>query len=72
MNITELHDIFIQIVQTIIILFFPLGFSEDQFNFGEGRDKLGNQVKLISETRSYDCDPHKDGNTKTQITCDTR
>ena len=48
------------------------GFSKDQFNFGDGRSNLGNRVKLVSETRTYDCDPHKDGNTQFQITCDTR
>ncbi|KAK2146245.1 hypothetical protein LSH36_623g04076 [Paralvinella palmiformis] len=48
------------------------GFSDDQFNFGPGREHLGNVVKLVSSTKSYDCDKHMDGNTPIQITCYTR
>ncbi|KAI0230284.1 Fibrocystin-L [Lamellibrachia satsuma] len=48
------------------------GFSRNQFNYGEGQENIGNNVTLVSDTRSYLCDIHKDGTHEKQITCYTR
>ncbi|KAI0230282.1 Fibrocystin-L [Lamellibrachia satsuma] len=48
------------------------GFSRNQFNYGEGQQNIGNDVTLVSNTRSYLCDIHKDGTHEKQITCYTR
>jgi len=48
------------------------GFSRNQFNYGEGQENIGNNVTLVSKTRSYICDIHKDGTHEKQITCYTR
>ncbi|XP_074660960.1 fibrocystin-L-like [Tubulanus polymorphus] len=49
-----------------------INFAANQFNFGEGNDHLGNEVNLVSDTRSYPCDIHKDGCTEIQLMCYTR
>ena len=49
-----------------------LGFAADLLNFGPGSEHKGNLVKLISSTRSYICDVHKEGCTERQIECYTR
>ena len=49
-----------------------IGFSRNQFNYGEGQENIGNNVTLVSDTRSYLCDIHKDGTHERQITCYTR
>lgn len=48
-----------------------LGFAKNQFNYGKGFEHLGNHVLLVSSTRSYECEMHKDGSTETQIVCYT-
>ena len=48
------------------------GFARNQFNYGEGQENVGNNVTLVSDTRSYLCDMHKDGTHEKQITCYTR
>ena len=50
----------------VAILICP-GFASDQFNFGDGRDHLGNRVVLIGSTRTYEGEVHKDGSLETQI-----
>ena len=51
---------------------YIIGFSRNQFNYGEGQENIGNNVTLVSDTRSYLCDIHKDGTHERQITCYTR
>ncbi|KAK2180969.1 hypothetical protein NP493_419g08002 [Ridgeia piscesae] len=48
------------------------GFARNQFNYGQGQENVGNNVTLVSDTRSYLCDMHKDGTHEKQITCYTR
>ncbi|XP_078254550.1 PKHD1 like 1, tandem duplicate 1 [Rhinoraja longicauda] len=49
------------------------GFSgENQFDYGAGNEELGNQVQLVSETRSIPCDVERDSSHETQIVCYTR
>ncbi|CAE1288594.1 unnamed protein product [Acanthosepion pharaonis] len=48
------------------------GFAKNQFTFGTGNEHLGNKVVLTSESKTFPCDIHPDGNTETQITCYTR
>ena len=56
----------------ILCLFHILGFAENQFNFGAGYEHLGNHVLMVSATRSYECEIHKDGCTEKQIMCFTK
>ena len=47
------------------------GFAENQFNFGADAH-VGNHVELVSGTRVFTCDIHKDGCTEVQLMCYTR
>ncbi|XP_067947416.1 fibrocystin-L-like [Watersipora subatra] len=48
------------------------GFAKNQFNYGAGSEHLGNSVLMVSATRSYECDIHKDGCNEKQIVCFTK
>ena len=51
-------------------MFLCAEFAHDQFNFQN--PQLGNLVKLVSSSRQYECDIHKDGSNEYQIMCYTR
>lgn len=56
----------------VLLTLIGKNFAKNQFNFGSGNEHLGNKVVLASDTKTFPCDIHPDGNTETQITCYTR
>uniref|UniRef100_A0A8C5R062 PKHD1 like 1 n=1 Tax=Leptobrachium leishanense TaxID=445787 RepID=A0A8C5R062_9ANUR len=47
-------------------------FANNQFNYGDGNDNLGNNVQMVSSTMSYPCDVLKDSSNANKIICYTR
>uniref|UniRef100_A0A8C5QTU9 Fibrocystin-L n=1 Tax=Leptobrachium leishanense TaxID=445787 RepID=A0A8C5QTU9_9ANUR len=54
---------------TLSIFFISLsvGFSNNQFNYGDGNDNVGNSVQLVSSTKTFPCDVEKHISYQNQI-----